>query len=71
MFFELFQYKFLLVIFWPMLNYDKPMYLFTQPFHYEKDVTQDQFLSGVQLVWSRFSFSSSNLKNPVHPAIYS
>ena len=27
------------------------LYLFTQPLHYEQDVTQSQILSRVQLVW--------------------
>ena len=27
------------------------VYVFTQPFHYEQDVRQGQFLSGVLLIW--------------------
>ena len=31
--------------------------LYTEHYHHEQDVVQDQFLSGVQLFWIQFSFS--------------
>ena len=33
------------------LYFCKKMYQFTQPLRYRQDMTQDQFISGEQLVW--------------------
>ena len=60
----------MLTLFYPWL-----MYVFTQPFHHRQDVTQDQFLSRVQLVWIKIFPSPRlvalpRLMNQVCPTIF-
>ena len=45
--------------------FDNILYVFTQPLHNEQDVTKDQFLSRVKLVWIQFSFSSTSCHTKV------